>query len=568
MVQHKKGTSPAKRAQARKSKRAFDVNTGNDSDFDGNSGEEMVEQKTPQTRKSQVTRSMSAKNVKGEVSGKKTPGKTPLKNNSFIGKKQPTPAANGKSAAQEFKGMERNKSMRNKKPQSEEMDDDDFELDMDNGDEEEEELENIQKQSFTKQQKKGVKTPVKGADKSKKPQTPKAKTPKNKIQEKDISEDDDTDKDNESNEDNGQKQIQKQKSSSKQQKKDVKTLKGPGKSKKPQTTKAKNEIQEKDSSEDDDSDEDDDSKDGGQKQIPKQKSNSEQQRNEVKTPLKGADESKEPQTAEGKKDIDIISLFVGNLPLDYTKDELRALSSDITNVVPRGKRCCFLRFASEEKADANYKGLQGKKLKGHLLNIDYMGAKSKNSKNRDEMDLKSLYVGNLPIDVTSAMLKALSSDIKDVHMPPNFKTISYRYAFIRFASEEKADANYETLQGVKLKGQVLKIDYMGQKRWKKASLKELQVHISEIPLSATLEDVSAHFPKAAQVKFSKEFRYAFVKFLKKEDYAEALNLKEIEIDGHKLKIQEVDSSSENMRKNKRTILQGDSPAKKAKFSEN
>ncbi|GFW42622.1 hypothetical protein TNCV_4258151, partial [Trichonephila clavipes] len=38
----------------------------------------------------------------------------------------------------------------------------------------------------------------------------------------------------------------------------------------------------------------------------------------------------------------------------------------------------FLRFASEEKADTNYKTLQGKELNGSRLIVDYAGAKSKN----------------------------------------------------------------------------------------------------------------------------------------------------------------------------------------------
>ncbi|PRD29622.1 UNVERIFIED_CONTAM: hypothetical protein NCL1_28823 [Trichonephila clavipes] len=84
----------------------------------------------------------------------------------------------------------------------------------------------------------------------------------------------------------------------------------------------------------------------------------------------------------------------------------------------------FLRFASEEKADANYKTLQGKELNGYLLNVDYEGAKSKNkndSKIKEEQKLKSLYVENLPIDVTSDELKALSSDIEDVPIHKNSK---------------------------------------------------------------------------------------------------------------------------------------------------
>ncbi|GFV36126.1 zinc finger protein 251 [Trichonephila clavipes] len=78
------------------------------------------------------------------------------------------------------------------------------------------------------------------------------------------------------------------------------------------------------------------------------------------------------------------------------------------------------------------------------------------------------------------------------------------YAFLRFASKEKADANCKTLQGVELRGQVLEINY-----------------------------VAGHF-QVAQVKFHKEFGNACVEFLKEEDAAEGFYLKEIEMDGCKL----------------------------------
>ncbi|GFU76119.1 hypothetical protein TNCV_2036041 [Trichonephila clavipes] len=77
------------------------------------------------------------------------------------------------------------------------------------------------------------------------------------------------------------------------------------------------------------------------------------------------------------RERDSVSLFIGNLPQDVTQDELRALSSDITDVfMPHPfRRCAFLRFASEEKADTNYKTLQGKELNGSRLKVDYQGAK-------------------------------------------------------------------------------------------------------------------------------------------------------------------------------------------------
>ncbi|GFV52715.1 transposable element Tcb2 transposase [Trichonephila clavipes] len=90
-------------------------------------------------------------------------------------------------------------------------------------------------------------------------------------------------------------------------------------------------------------------------------------------------------------------------------------------------------------------------MKSGISDIDLFIRKGK-------IDIKSLPVGNLPTDVASDELKALPSDIKDVYMPLNFKTVPYRYVFIRFPSEEKPDANYKTLQGLKFKDQVLKID--------------------------------------------------------------------------------------------------------------
>ncbi|GFR14010.1 hypothetical protein TNCT_511091 [Trichonephila clavata] len=278
MVLHKKAAGPSKRAQG---KRAFEDNDS-DSDFDGDSGEEMVVQKTPKNKTPQGrnSQSMSAKKVSFELSGKKTP----QKNISFVGKKQPTPVA---------KGVKENKGVQKKKPQSEEMDvddededDDDFELDMDEDDdddddeeedeedddeeedEDEEEQEQIQKQKSNSKQPKNVTTPMKGADTSKKLTTPKAKTPKNEIKKK-----------------NGN------------------------------------------SEEEDDSD--DSAEDEEEEQIQKQKN--------VKTPKANSPRNKEMATvlemdAIRRREIEIKTLYVGNLSTDVTPDDLKALSPDITEV--------------------------------------------------------------------------------------------------------------------------------------------------------------------------------------------------------------------------------------------
>ncbi|GFY53929.1 RRM domain-containing protein, partial [Trichonephila inaurata madagascariensis] len=407
-------------------KKAFQVDNDSSSDFDEDSGEEMIVQKTPKNKTSQsrISQSMSAKKVSFELSGKKTPRKTPQKNNSFIGKKQPTPVA---------KGMKGNKSVQKKKSQSEEMDDDDdddddFDMDMDEDDEEED-----------------------VAKKSKKPTTPKANTPKNEIKKKSSSkEEDDSD---DSVEDEEEEQIQKQKN--------MKT---------PKANTPKNKSEENDDS-------------------------------EKMAAVKEMD-------AQRRKEENLRTLFVGNLPNDVTLDDLEALSSDFKIVFARihpnmRKKYAFITFASEEKARANYTALQGKELKGQVLNVDY---------NREKGNRKS----------------------EDYQWPLNVK----------------------------------------------------ELHINGIPQSVTVGDVATLFPKACLVKiiYKKDQRSVLVGFKKVEDADEAYNLKEIELGGRKLFIYHATMGYPNKYKGKRTfepskkfpsnndiskVRQRDekyNPAKKMKFS--
>ncbi|GFQ86195.1 nucleolin-like protein, partial [Trichonephila clavata] len=155
-----------------------------------------------------------------------------------------------------------------------------------------------------------------------------------------------------------------------------------------------------------------------------------------------------------------------------------------------------------------------------------------------EIEIKTLYVGNLSTDVTPDDLKALSPDITEVFAQKNSKS-PRRYAFIRFASEEKAVANHKALQGKKLNGQVLKICFTGEKAnvyspKNKCALNVKELFISGLPPSATIGDVAIHFPKANVVRMIRST--AKVSFEKEEDANEAYNLKEIEIHGCKLLI--------------------------------
>ncbi|GFQ85932.1 RRM domain-containing protein [Trichonephila clavata] len=249
----------------------------------------------------------------------------------------------------------------------------------------------------------------------------------------DIEDDDDDDDDD----DEEEEQIQKQKSNSKQLMKLNPKQTPKGKS----SSKDDSNEDEADSDEDEEDDSDEDEEDDSDEeeeveQIQKQKN--------VKTPTKGADKSKEPQ------------MLKANTPKNKIEEN--------------GK--------SKEKAA--------------VLEM--------NAERRRERDLVSLYAGNLPVDVTPDELRALSSDIIDVYMPLSMKKSSNKYAFLTFTSEEKADANYKALQGTELRGQVLKIEYRGEKSNKPASnpkaVYNKELIISGIPRNGTIADVATRFPKA------------------------------------------------------------------------
>lgn len=81
-------------------------------DFEDDSEDDMPVQKTPQNKTPKGRQSLSEKKVTFDMSGKKTPGKTPNKNNLAVGKMTPGKASNknnsavqGKGALQEFKGI-------------------------------------------------------------------------------------------------------------------------------------------------------------------------------------------------------------------------------------------------------------------------------------------------------------------------------------------------------------------------------------------------------------------------------------------------------------------------------
>ncbi|GFU06854.1 DUF5641 domain-containing protein, partial [Nephila pilipes] len=150
---------------------------------------------------------------------------------------------------------------------------------------------------------------------------------------------------------------------------------------------------------------------------------------------------------------------------------------------------------------------------------------------------KSLYIRNLPEHVTVNELKDLSPDIVNV-MTYDIK--GSPSACLEFVSEDKAGYNYQILRGRKLKGQVMEIDFVGKKS-KKMSADEKKpndkLHITRIPLDASIADVAVHFPMASKITLKKSTldRYAIISFRNEKCANEAFNSK-IEIKGQTLTI--------------------------------
>ncbi|GFU41817.1 multiple RNA-binding domain-containing protein 1, partial [Nephila pilipes] len=212
----------------------------------------------------------------------------------------------------------------------------------------------------------------------------------------------------------------------------------------------------------------------------------------------------------------------------------------------------YLSFASEDKVDTNYEALQGKELRGRTIRIDYVGEKSKSHEN----GAKSLFVGNLPKDVTTDELKALSPDIVNV-------TKNIRSAYILFASEDKVDINYEALKGKELRGKFIRIDYVGKKRkifsGDVPNLPTLVV--DRIPPDASIADVAAHFSTAQQIIYDRSTleRRAIITFPYQKCANEAFNSK-IEIKGQMLTIERFSLNNSKQSWMKNSGYQGGSPA--------
>ncbi|GFU06848.1 RRM domain-containing protein [Nephila pilipes] len=193
------------------------------------------------------------------------------------------------------------------------------------------------------------------------------------------------------------------------------------------------------------------------------------------------------------------------------------------------------------------------------------------TESKREKDLKSLYVGNLHMNVTTEELKALAPDVQNVFILKPKNSNFKKYAILEFVSEDEAESNYQTLQGKKLRNQLLKIDFFGEKSKNiSGKLNLTKLYVSGIPYDASLADVAIHFPKAFEISLNAStlFRSAIISFEEKKSAGEALN-SNVEINGKMLSIVYClakKSKKHNRKKSKNSDDQGGNPRKRMKSS--
>lgn len=127
------------------------------------------------------------------------------------------------------------------------------------------------------------------------------------------------------------------------------------------------------------------------------------------------------------------------------------------------------------------------------------------------MDEHTLFVKNLPSNISEAELKELSSDIKSVRIKQSRrlngkknKGKAHSFAYLVFENKELTEKNYKQLQNKKLKsGKEIIIDFVGEKSSyvkKEDKNKDLKrLHVSGFDKTSTKEDeLKKQFPTSIQ----------------------------------------------------------------------
>lgn len=243
---------------------------------------------------------------------------------------------------------------------------------------------------------------------------------------------------------------------------------------------------------------------------------------------------------KGKKAKDKVAQKSDDKGKKSAKDEKQSSSKSRSSSHTRSdKKRSSERKRKDESRESRDDSVPRKRRSG----IDTESLDRKRKKERDE---RSLFLNNLPKEITVEGIKKLSPDILDVRIPlEHGKYMVTQYAFIEFKDEATAEKNFKALSGKEIDDHVLFIDFCGKKSTtKKNDSKPKQVNkkklfIPDIPAGITVDDFKKYMSEATQlstiIRGSK--RILFATFDTEEAAEKAFQENEnLEINGKKLTV--------------------------------
>jgi nucleolin len=171
---------------------------------------------------------------------------------------------------------------------------------------------------------------------------------------------------------------------------------------------------------------------------------------------------------------EVHSVYVGGLPRDASEGALQEVFAKCGDIVsvrvlmdratgqPRGFG--YVDFATSEAAEAAL-AMDGSSLgESEPIKVDRAGPRPAMTPRKPSEPSSTLYVGNLPFEVTERTLRQLfdteEGDVTAVRLAQDRETGRPKgFAHIQFASTEAAQRAFESVNGQELEGRKLRMDY-------------------------------------------------------------------------------------------------------------
>lgn len=232
---------------------------------------------------------------------------------------------------------------------------------------------------------------------------------------------------------------------------------------KPAAAKVNGAKKAKEESEEESGDEDDDDSD----------EESEDEETDGKKRKKGQKEEKPAKKAKVEEPAEVVSLFIKGFADNAQEKHLTKFfdKAEITLAGIRINKIKCIAFVDLENAGDLDKALElsGGKIKGEEVTIE----KAKSKKEKTETPQKgreqkgdeaaTLFVKNLPEDVTAELLKEHFEGCTEVRLPTRPDGSYKGFAFLEFTSEDQVESAMSEKQGSDLNGSALVLDYAGKK---------------------------------------------------------------------------------------------------------